>query len=431
MRVIISSDRSNSGKTLVSSGIMRALRKSMRVRPFKVGPDFIDPGYHRVASGEHSVNLDLWMMGSSGVRKYLSKYMKGYDIGIIEGVMGLYDGLEERYSTYELAVETGTPIVLVIDCSHMSSTVGAIVHGLREFRKAPVKGVILNRVASERHYRECAISLPEGVSALGYIPLKKDLEVSSRHLGLITVEDNSRAEITIEAMAEEVIKHVDLEELQRIASEAGSLGEAEDLSGPERVKGKAAIAYDSAFSFYYKQNIDLISKKFNLTFFSPLRDEVVEDADLIYLGGGYPELHLKQLESAVRTKGWIRKSLDRGRAIFGECGGLMYLSKSIMDDEREYDMVGIFDLRIKAKSKLTIGYTELEFLEENLLGNAGGSIRGQEFHVSEALEVNERLIMRNRRGKGIRNGMDGVKVGNALATYSHFILPTEFPRIEK
>ncbi|TRM81011.1 cobyrinic acid a,c-diamide synthase, partial [Sulfolobus sp. A20-N-F6] len=190
-RILIASDRSNSGKTLIASGIMRALSKKMKVRGFKAGPDFIDPGYHKIATGYPSINLDLWMMGEENVKKSLSKYMKGFDVGVIEGVMGLYDGIETSFSTYELAKVTKTPIILVINCSNISSTVGAIVKGLKLYRKdVDVKGVIFNKIGSQTHYNYCKRAIEDDVEVLGYIPYDKSLEVKSRHLGLLTIEDN-------------------------------------------------------------------------------------------------------------------------------------------------------------------------------------------------------------------------------------------------
>ena len=423
-RIIVSSDRSGSGKTVITSGIMRALSKTFKVAPFKAGPDFIDPGYHRIATGVHSANLDLWLMGEEEVKRALVRYSKGYDVSVIEGVMGLYDGIGIRYSTYELSEVTKSPVVLLVNCSNVSTTAAAVVHGLKTFRNARIKGVIFNMVGSERHFSYCKEGL-EGVKVLGYIPYSKDLKVPSRHLGLVTVEDLNQAERVIKTASELVESYVDLDGLKEIAGEAGELEvEGEEEAETRRPLGKAAIAYDQAFSFYYRDNLEVLGRYYELEFFSPLRGETVEGADFIYIGGGYPELHLSDLESSTRTKGWLKKSSEDGVPILAECGGLMYLSSELVDD-RGYKMVGLFDIAIKAKDRLTIGYTELEALEDNLLSSRGTSVRGHEFHYSRPISVGDvKLVFRNKVGKGIVDGKDGASVYNTLATYSHFYFRT-------
>ena len=398
---------------------MRALSKTVKVAPFKAGPDFIDPGYHRVATGVHSANLDLWLMGEEEVKRALVRYSKGFDVSVVEGVMGLYDGVGMKYSTYELSEVTKTPIVLLINCSNLSTTAAAIVHGLKTFKNARVRGVIFNMVGSEKHFSYCKEGL-EGVKVLGYVPYSKELKVPSRHLGLVTVEDLKEAERVIKTASELVESYVDLDELKEIAEEAEELKVEDEEEHGETQKGRAAVAYDQAFSFYYRDNLEVLRRYYELKFFSPLREETVEGADFIYIGGGYPELHLKDLESSTRTKDWLKRSSEEGIPILAECGGLMYLSSELVDD-REYRMVGLFDIVIKAKDRLTIGYTELEALEDNVLSKKGALLRGHEFHYSRPISVGDvRLVFRNRVGKGIMEGMEGASVYNTLATYSHF-----------
>ncbi|WP_126449242.1 cobyrinate a,c-diamide synthase [Sulfodiicoccus acidiphilus] len=416
-RVIIAADRSGSGKTTATAALMRKLSKTKKVRGFKAGPDYIDPGYHRVATGTPAANLDLWMMGEKGVMNSLAKYGKGFDISVIEGVMGLYDGAGGKYSTFELAKVTGTPIVAVIDASGMSTTAGAVVKGLIDYRGAEVKGVIFNKVSSERHYLECASSLPEGVKPLGYLPKRAEIQVEERHLGLLTVEDNSRAERIVKTAEESLI--LDVDDLVNIATTARDLPDAPEENREQ--KGRAAVAYDSAFSFYYLQNLDAIRSKYEIEFFSPLNNEVPKEVDFIYLGGGYPELHLSELEAATATKTWLLEQINMGTKVFGECGGLMFLGKRLLRDGRDYRMVGALDVEIETKSKLTIGYTELEAVKDNLISREGSRIRGHEFHVSKVVSYNERPVFRNRLGKGLGDGWDGLQVQNALGTYSHFL----------
>lgn len=425
-RVIISSDRSDSGKTLISSGIMRALSKKLKVRAFKVGPDFIDPGYHRIATYNPSINLDLYMMGEENIKRSLVRYSKNFDISIIEGVMGLYDGIGIEYSTYQLSKITKTPIILILNCENLGSTAGAIIHGLKEYGNADIRGVIFNKIASNSHFEYCKSSV-KNVKVLGYIPYMKELIVPSRHLGLFTVEDYKNAENSISYIAKLVEEYVDLDSIIEIAKEAEDLEiEQGEINNNYEEAKIAAIAYDQAFSFYYYENIERIKRKYKVIFFSPLNNEIVENPDFIYIGGGYPELYLDTLEKSERTKNWIYKMSNSGVPILAECGGLMYLSKSIVDAEnRKYNMVGIFDIDIRAKGKLTIGYTELLALEDSILADRGERLRGHEFHISYPIEVNEKhFVFRNIRGKGIINGLDGVIIHNTLATYSHFHFST-------
>ncbi|WP_449462250.1 cobyrinate a,c-diamide synthase [Tardisphaera miroshnichenkoae] len=421
-RLIISSDRSGSGKTIVASGIMRALSKRMKVAPFKVGPDFIDTGYHALAAGEPSSNLDLWLMGEKEVLGALSRYSAGHGISVIEGVMGLYDGIGLSYNTHELSKVTKTPIVLVIDCSNVSSTASAIVKGLKDFRNAPVKGVIFNMIGSERHFEYCREGLQElGVKALGYVPYSEELKIPSRHLGLVTVDDERKAESAVSTASQLIEDHVDLDSLVGIAGQADELS-PEVEQGPEERQDKkvAAVAYDPAFTFYYRDNLELIRSRYQMKFFSPLKNEKVDDADLIYIGGGYPELHLRELEASKETMNWIKRASEEGKKVLGECGGLMYLSREIVGD-RSYSMVGLFDISMAAKERLVMHYTELEAVKRSMLANAGDVLKGHEFHYSRVLDVREiSFAFKTRRGDGIRDGFDGAVIHNSLGTYSHF-----------
>lgn len=421
--ILVASDRSGSGKTIVTSVMAAALSRRFRVRAFKVGPDYIDPGYHKVATGLPSINLDLWLMGEVGVRETFCRYMRGVDLGIIEGVMGLYDGVEVGSSTFQVAKLLSTPIILVIDCSNISYTAGAIVKGMVDYGPSNVVGVIFNNVASEGHYNSCRLSLPSGIVDLGYLPRDKELVVNERHLGLVTVEDYYKeVEELIKHGLELAEKYINLDLVYELANPVNcSEGDGEDDGGGKL--GVAAVAYDNAFLFYYRASLDLLSSLFNIRFFSPINNEIVDDADFIYIGGGYPELHLTELENSTDTASWIRRKSNSGTPILAECGGLMYLSRYIRSD-REYRMVGLFDIGIAAKGRLTIGYTELEAVKDSFLAQSGVRIKGHEFHISYAEYSNEGYVFRNIKGRGIANGFDGAMVNNTLALYTHTYLPS-------
>ncbi|BCU66857.1 cobyrinic acid a,c-diamide synthase [Sulfolobales archaeon HS-7] len=423
MRLIIASDRSDSGKTLIASGIMMALSKNKRVRGFKIGPDFIDPGFHLKATGSPSVNLDLHLMGKDGVLRSLVNYLRGFDFSVIEGVMGMFDGLMGKFSTFEIAKLTKTPIVLVIDCYAMSSTGGKLAEGLRLVSSGLVKGVIFNKVVSEGHVIECSRFLNR-VKFLGYLPYDPSFKIESRHLGLFTAN-----EVPLEKIkrASEVLERtIDFDVLEKIASEAPPLKIRVRSKSAKTNKGRIAIAYDNAFSFYYTQNIDTLRSKFDLVPFSPLNNERIDEVDGVYLGGGYPELFAEQLEKNQETKSWLRKLVDNEKLVYAECGGMMYLSNYIRNN-RKYSMVGVFDMGISMDSRLTIGYTVLRAVKRNPLAVIGKTVNGHEFHVSSVDYVKEELVMRNDHGRGIAEGQDGVLNKRAYAQYSHVMLNERFP----
>ncbi|BCS92022.1 cobyrinate a,c-diamide synthase [Metallosphaera javensis (ex Sakai et al. 2022)] len=416
-RVLISADRSGSGKTLVTAGIMKALSKRMRVSGFKTGPDYIDTGYHRIATGKPSINLDLFMMGEDGVLKSLVKYSRGSDISIIEGVMGLYDGHGIEYSTYRLSQVTRTPIILILDCSSMGATAAALIHGLKNFGNADIRGVIFNKIASESHYSYCKEKVVDA-KVLGYIP-RINFSVPSRHLGLFTVETYNKAMEAVEEMSKQVESFVDLDEIVDIANTASDIDVNLEEEVPSSKKGIVAVAYDSAFSFYYQENLDIIGKSYAIKLFSPIRNEKVDEADLIYLGGGYPELFPKELSESHSTINWIKRSVYTGIPIIAECGGLMYLSSYIKTKDGKFHMAGVYDIGI-SMNKLTLGYRVVDVLEDIPLGRAGDVIRGHEFHASSPDYVNEkRFTLKHRNGKGIEDGLDGVRVNNAIGSYLH------------
>ncbi|MCW6159247.1 MAG: cobyrinate a,c-diamide synthase [Thermoplasmatales archaeon] len=414
----ISSDRSDSGKTTISLGLMNALSKSVKVSPFKAGPDFIDPMYHKIATGGESVNLDLWLMGKKGVKRSFNKYSTNSNVSIIEGVMGFYDGMNGRYSTWELSQILNTPVILVIDCSKNSTTSSAVVTGLKKFKRNNIKGVIFNNVASDNHYRDCTRNLPEGVVPLGWIPHDSSLSVGSRHLGLLTPDIKSKE--FVKAAGQIVSERIDLDRILDITNVEIP---KENIDRKRSKKsGKAALALDNAFLFYYKENIEYLRGMFDLEFFSPLADDIVNDPSFIYLGGGYPEIFADKLEGNNKTKNWIRKEADKGTPILGECGGLMYLSSDLKTD-KDHSMVGIFDVNISMSSKLTIGYTELKARQATLISNTGSKIKGHEFHKSKVDDINEKRVFTNLRGKGLGDGSDGVYYNNVLALYSHIMFP--------
>ena len=416
--IIISSDKSNSGKTTISLALMKILSKYGKVRGYKVGPDFIDPKFHELATGYPSINLDYFISGKM-VKDYFLKYGRGFDYGIVEGVMGLYDGLGGDYSTYHISRYLGLPIIIVMDCGFNSTTASAIIYGLKYFGNADIRGVIFNNVASRSHHHDCAIKLPPGVMDLGYIKHDNEINIKSRHLGLYLPDSSTISKI--KRVSDIVEEQIDINSLISIMENFEIAEDKDQINTDSTDKPKAAIALDDAFSFYYSTNLDLIRRNYNIEFFSPLRNEVVEDAELIYIGGGYPELYPKYLQDSKRTISWLINNSEKGIPIFAECGGLMYLSKTLEIGGNSFNMVGIFNAEVSMNSSLTIGYTELMSEFENILVEKDVKIKGHEFHKSKVLNYSENTVFRNIRGKGLGDGRDGMLYKNTLATYSHFM----------
>lgn len=413
---LISSDRSDSGKTTVALGLMRYFSKNYKVSPFKVGPDFIDPMFHKIASGNPSVNLDLWIMGKKHVQQTFKRYGNKSELSIIEGVMGFYDGIGGKYSTWELSRVLNTPVILVIDCSRNSTTASAIIRGLKNYRKNSIMGVIFNNVASVSHYNDCKLKLPNGIDSLGWIPYEPSLKIGSRHLGLLTPDANT--EDFIRKASDIVEEHLDTGKILEISEYLRYEEEDYESQTEWKKKGKVAVAYDDAFSFYYHDNLEYIQRDYEIEFFSPLRNEKAKDPSFIYLGGGYPELFAGSLQNNRDTKNWLLKESDKGTKILGECGGMMYLSKNLNVD-RPYEMTGIFDIDISMGSKITIGYTELRAIQDSFISKKGSRMRGHEFHKSVVSNVHEERVFKNIRGKGIGDGTDGFLYNNTVALYSH------------
>lgn len=414
--IVIAGIYSGCGKTTVSSGIMSALNdRGMTVQPFKVGPDFIDPTHHTAICGRTSRNLDPYMMGEEGVIDTFAAASKGADIAVIEGVMGMYDGLDggDTGSTAHIARLLDAPVILVVDVKGMSRSVNAMIKGYTEFDpEVNIAGVIFNRVGSDRHRRLIETSLT--ARPLGWIPKKPGLEVKSRHLGLKMASEESIAEAG-RVMAE----HCDLNSIIALARSnpcPAMTGITDDHSHSAGVK--IGIAMDGAFCFYYTDNFERLRKAGALIeFFSPISDRL-PDVDAVYLGGGYPELHAPEL-SASPCRQDLMKAIDDGIPVYAECGGLMYLAESITTDS-DHRMCGALPCRAIMTGRIQgLGYVNAyctggSFLEQGLM------FRGHEFHYSRVEPGSDaRYSLKLSRGKGIDGSRDGMYVHNALGAYTH------------
>ncbi len=425
-RILIAGTHSGCGKTTVSRGIMQALiSRGHIVQPFKVGPDFIDPTYHTALCGRPSRNLDPFMMGEEGVMRTFRQACDGADIAVIEGVMGMFDGLDgtDCASTAHVAKILQAPVVLVVDVKGMSRSAAALINGFSEFDpEAGISAVILNRVGSHRHREMIARSMTKKV--LGYIPRDDRAVLESRHLGLkmaFEVPDQTGA-------GDLVSESCDLGEIEKTASSAVPLNL--DLSKPVFPPGNARIgvARDEAFCFYYQDNLDLLSLSgAEIEFFSPLRDRI-PDVDALYLGGGYPELHAGRL-SASPCRDDIRKCADDGMPVYAECGGLLYLSEEVSGDE-VFKMAGVLPARAFMTNKIqALGYSDGTWTGGPSYLPVKGSVKGHEFHYSRVeCHPDARFAMSLSRGRGILDGNDGLYEHCTVGSYTHSYFNPGFAR---
>ncbi|MDP3104784.1 MAG: cobyrinate a,c-diamide synthase [Candidatus Methanoperedens sp.] len=418
--ILIAGTGSGVGKTTVALGIMAALRRKYSVQPFKVGPDFIDPGHHTQICGRASRNLDSYIMGKDGVIETFARASADADFCVIEGVMGLYDGLDatEIASTAHVAKILDVPVLLVVDARGVSRSIAAVVKGFSEFDTVNIQGIILNNAGSERHVKLVRDSLTSArikIPVIGSLPKNKNISIPSRHLGLhMASENNHNAEL----LSEFIEKHIDMEAVNNIAN-AYSPHYVELKEPEETFNVRVGIAQDSAFCFYYQDSLDALKRQgADIVFFSPMNDELPQ-VDGLYLGGGYPELYAKELESS-RTRDQVKKAADDGMPIYGECGALMYLNETLTTD-RAYRMAGILVAGSRMTDKLQgLGYTEAQVVSDSPLAKKGTIIRGHEFHYSVTeCDRDARFAYRLKRGKGIIDGKDGLIEHNTLAAYMH------------
>ncbi len=418
--ILVAGTGSGVGKTTVALGIIAALSKKYKVQPYKVGPDFIDTGHHTQICGRPSRNLDSYIMGEHGVLETFIRASDDADFCVIEGVMGLFDGVDdtEIASTAHVAKILNVPVLLVMDVHGVSRSVAATVKGFSEFDRVNIQGIILNNVGSERHVKLIKDSLFSAgikIPVVGALSKNKGLSIPSRHLGLHMASENS---LDIKSISEFIEKNIDLGTVINIADTFASPDM--DLSEPdERFNVNIGIAQDSAFCFYYQDSFDdLKSQGGGIVFFSPMKDGLPH-VDGIYLGGGYPELYAKELEVS-RTRDMIKKAANDGMPIYGECGALLYLNESLTTD-RTYKMAGILGANSSMTNKLqALGYTEAQAVSDSPLAKRGMVIRGHEFHYSVTeCDRDAHFVYELRRGKGISEGRDGIMEHNTMASYMH------------
>ncbi len=415
---VIAAPMTGSGKTTVTIGLLSALAaRGLSVQPFKVGPDFIDAGLHELAGGVPSHNLDGWMLSREANTELFVRSARDKDFALVEGVMGLFDGFDGKSdagSTAEIARWLDLPIILVIDAYPLARSAAAIVHGFRTFDpRLKFAGIIFNRVAGEGHFRILSDAVSE-LPILGWLPPNADIEIRERHLGLMTGQE-LEAKIRIQNIAEFFVRHIPVDRLLEILPETKieSLPEVQRRHIQRRVR--VALARDPAFSFYYHANrMALESAGAEIVEFSLIQDSKLPDAEFLYIGGGYPELYREELEANLSMRQSVRKYIESGRRFYAECGGLMYLSRTIESSE----MAGVLPTDIRLTDRpVDFGYCEVTTTRASILGPAGTRIRGHQFHYSKCLPPASDPVYAVRQGA--REYGEGWALPNGVASYIH------------
>lgn len=397
-RVMFAATRSGSGKTTVTCGVLAALKKqNIKVQAYKCGPDYIDPMFHRTVLGIDTGNLDTFFADADAIGRILARDTKDAELIVMEGVMGYYDGVggtTTMASSYELSKVTKTPVVLIVDAKGASVTLAAIIRGIMEYKKdSRIVGVILNRVSPMFYSRiKHVIETECGIPVLGYLPEDASFAVPSRHLGLLQPGEMQKQRDWVETVAEAVRKTIDIDGILEIAAQAEMLQIQKATGETEKCKFPAGyrigVARDAAFSFYYRENLRMLEDMgATLVFFSPLADAHVPEVDALIFGGGYPELYAKQLYENQSMRVSVRQALEYGMPCHAECGGFLYLGKSLADAEGNvYEMVGFLDgAGFRTERLQRFGYVELAPQEADAFA-VNTILRGHEFHYWDSTD---------------------------------------------
>ncbi len=451
--LVIGGTASGVGKTSIALGLMGAFRRrGLRVAPFKVGPDYIDPGYHNAVAGLASRNLDTWLTSAATVREIYQRASAAGDISIVEGVMGLFDGRAGADngigadgsvdrgdgSTAQVARLIGGAVVLVVDCARMARSLAPLLAGFAAFNDGlDLAGAILNNVGSSGHGRMLEAAADEaGVAVLGVVPRQRGMALESRHLGLVPAAERGRLGETLDGIISLVEENVDLDSLASLAGAgvepplagdgAGSAG-APASGGPGRGRGpcvRLAVARDQAFSFYYQDSLEELERAGAILVpFSPLDDGQLPACDGVYLGGGFPEMFARDLEANVSMRRSVRRTVAEGLPLYAECGGLVYLCDAVEVDGRSHRMAGVIPAMARMEgSRQALGYVKARARRDSILLERGGGINGHEFHWSSVHWTGDPAADRaydclSSRAPGAR--AEGFIRGSLLASYVH------------
>ncbi|QLH10150.1 cobyrinate a,c-diamide synthase [Nitrosarchaeum sp. AC2] len=424
-RITLAGVTSGVGKTSITCAIIYALqKKGFSVQPFKVGPDYIDPSYLSSISKHEVFNLDVWLMGKNHLLESFVSNSKS-DISIIEGVMGYYDGFggDSNYaSTHHVATITKSPVILILDASKTSRSIAATALGFQKFHKnSRISGLILNKIGSKKHEILCRQALEKtNIPILGVIYKNSELNFESRHLGLIPAKEKN-LKSKIEKTSKIISDSLEIDKIIQIIKNSIPLHNKSKIIF-KKPKTTISIALDSSFNFYYRDNLEALRREgAALKFFSPIHDKKLPKSDGIYIGGGFPEILGNSLEKNHSMKKIIKKSSEENIPIYAECGGLMYLTKSIDYGNKKYKMIGLFDAETKMTKKMKLNYTKGKIVSKNIISDKLHGLQGHEFHYSElnSISSDSKFAYELDIGEGIKNHKDGMIQYNTLASYGH------------
>lgn len=430
---VVAAIQSGGGKTTVTMGLMAAFRKLNEVvQPFKVGPDYIDPMYHTAATGRKSRNLDSFMMTKETLSYLFAKNAADADLAIVEGVMGMYDGISAdsiEGSSAHIAQILDIPVILIVNGHGMSLSVAALIKGFQDFSpRTKIAGVILNHVKNESGYLYLKDIIENhcGLPVFGYLPDNPDFALSSRHLGLYCSGEIDDLKEKLELIADALIEHVDLAALKSAAAYTAKETARPSLPRPLPVKVRIGYAYDAAFNFYYQDNLDLLQELgAQLIPVSPLKDETLPELDALILGGGYPELYLNELSANVTFLASLKQRLNDGMPCYAECGGFIYLGRSMTMNGETYSLSGFFPFDFAMTDRLQhFGYMQAEVAPHTIFsGEEAETLRGHEFHFTKRVdEVDYPMVyeVSKKRKNKILRWREGFQKNHVLGGYPHF-----------
>jgi len=425
-RLVIAGTNSGVGKTLISCAVIHGIKKrGYSVQPFKVGPDYIDPSYLSSISKNETRNLDAWLMGEQELITSFTKNSNS-DYSIIEGVMGFYDGLSGSSnfsSTHHTASLLNAPVILVLDASKTARSIAATVLGFKKFHKnSNIVGLILNKLGSKKHEMLCKQALDSiKIPIVGLIPKDSEHSLPSRHLGLIPVTEQVSIKNKIQTTAKKISDYIDIDKLIEISNNTSSFPKYKNEK-IKNTKTTIAVALDNSFNFYYQDNLEALRREgAKIKYFSPISDSKIPNCDGIYIGGGFPEILGNLLQKNLKMKKMVKNLAETNVPIYAECGGLMYLTRSITFRNKKYSMVGLFDADTKMTKKMTLNYTKGQIKSNCIISTKSKNFRGHEFHYSEidSIPHDSKFAYKLSIGEGIKNKQDGLINYNTLASYGH------------
>ncbi|QDI89697.1 cobyrinate a,c-diamide synthase [Candidatus Nitrosopumilus sp. SW] len=424
-RIVLAGASSGVGKTSITCSIIHALQKQgLSVQPFKVGPDYIDPSYLSSISKNETFNLDVWLMGKNHLLSSFISNSKS-NVSVIEGVMGFYDGFggDSNYaSTHHVSSITKSPVILILDASKTARSIAATALGFQKFhRNSRISAIILNKIGSKKHENLCRQALLKTkLPIVGIIPKDPLLSLDSRHLGLFSTLDSKTLYAKIQKISKIISKNLDIQQIIKISKNTSEL---QRISKPTYKKQKTtiAVALDTSFNFYYQDNLESLRREgASLKFFSPVNDKRIPKCDGLYIGGGFPEILGSKLAKNQTMKKLIKNLAEDNHPIYAECGGLMYLTKSISSENKKHKMVGIFDAETSMTKRMKLNYTKGK-INHSIISEKPHGIQGHEFHYSklDSVSSDSKFAYELEIGDGIKNHKDGLIQYNSLASYGH------------